>query len=163
MVRFIVSACLVGFNCKYSGGNNYMPELEEAFKKGLFLPLCPEQLGGLATPRPPAKIEKGEGLDVIKGNARVLTVKGKQKDVTRNFIKGAEETLFAAEKLKDNLVACILKEKSPSCGVNYIYKFEEDTLKRGRGVTAALLEEKGFKIISSDNIKEIEKLLKEFL
>ena len=163
MVRFIVSACLLGFNCKYNGGNNYMSQLEEAFRKGLLLPLCPEQLGGLPTPRPPSKIERGEGLDVISGNSRVLTVKGEQKDVTENFIKGAKETLFAAEKLRDNLVACILKEKSPSCGVNYIYKFEEDTLKRGRGVTAALLEEKGFKIISSDDVKEIRKLLKEFL
>jgi len=162
MVRFVVSACLVGFNCKYNGGNNLMPLLEEAFKKGVLLPLCPEQLGGLPTPRPPAKIESGEGADVLKGVSRVLTVEGKV-DVTKNFLRGAEETLSAALKLRDKIVACIMKERSPSCGVDFIYKFEVDEVKRGRGVTSALLQENGFKIVSSEDIEFIEKLLREYL
>jgi len=157
----IVSACLVGINCKYNGGNNRCGILVEAFKKGKIIPLCPEQLGGLPTPRPPAKIFGKDGRDVLNGTGKVLTVEGDQKDVTENFLKGAYETLYVAELLRDRVVACILKEKSPSCGVKKIYKFETDQLKEGMGVTAALLSKKGFKIISSDDLESIEKILRE--
>jgi len=157
----IVSACLVGINCKYNGGNNRCEILVEAFKKGNIVPLCPEQLGGLPTPRHPAKISGKDGRDVINGTGKVLTVEGEQKDVTENFLKGAYETLYIAELLRDKLLACVLKEKSPSCGVKKIYKFETDRLKEGMGVAAALLNEKGFKIISSEDIESIEKILRE--
>jgi uncharacterized protein YbbK (DUF523 family) len=158
---FLVSACLVGFNCKYNGGNNKCDLILEAFRKGIVVPVCPEQLGGLSTPRPPAKIKGGDGRDVLLKRAKVLTVEGTLKDVTKNFLRGAYETLKAAELLRDRLIGCILKEKSPSCGVKKIYEFDTDNLKEGMGVTAALLKEKGFKIISSENIEEIKNLLKE--
>jgi uncharacterized protein YbbK (DUF523 family) len=158
----LVSACLVGFNCKYNGGNNRCDLIVEAFRRGFVIPVCPEQLGGLSTPRPPAKIRGGDGRDVLSGRGKVLTVDGSLKDVTENFLKGAYETLRAAELLQDRIVACILKEKSPSCGVKKIYEFETDDLKEGMGVTTALLKEKGFKIISSEDIEEIKNLLKEF-
>ncbi len=161
MKRVIVSACLLGINCKYNGGNNRDPLVVELFKRGVAVPLCPEQLGGLPTPRPPAKIAGGDGLAVIQGKARVRTVDGSDLDVTENFLKGAYETLFVAELLSDSCVACVLKEKSPSCGVKRIYRFESDDLKEGMGVTAALLHSKGFKILSSDEREEIEKLLEE--
>jgi uncharacterized protein YbbK (DUF523 family) len=159
----IVSACLVGINCKYNGGNNRCEILVEAFKKGKIIPLCPEQLGGLSTPRPPAKISGKDGKDVLNGMGKVLTVEGEQKDVTENFLKGAYETLYVAELLRDRVVACILKERSPSCGVKKIYKFETNELKEGMGVTAALLNKKGFKISSSDSLKSIEKFLREIV
>jgi len=158
----IASACLVGFNCKYNGGSNPCPPLEEAFSKGLVIPLCPEQLGGLPTPRPPAKITQGDGFDVLKGRARVLTVDGSSLDVTENFLRGAAESLKAAQRLgRERVVACVMKEKSPSCGVKRIYAFKDDSLKEGMGVASALLKSKGFKILSSEEIEEIEKVLKE--
>jgi len=159
---FLVSACLVGFDCKYSGGNNRHELIVSAFRKGCVVPVCPEQLGGLPTPRPPAKIKGSDGRDVLSGRGKVLTVDGSMRDVTKNFLKGAYETLKAAELLGDSLVACILKERSPSCGVKKIYEFDTDNLKEGMGVTAALLSEKGFKIISSEDTETIKKFLKEF-
>jgi uncharacterized protein YbbK (DUF523 family) len=157
----LVSACLVGFNCKYNGGNNEDPAVKELFSRGLAVPVCPEQLGGLTTPRPPAKIKGGDGFSVLKGEAKVLTVDGSDLDVTENFLRGAYETLKAAELLGDRLVACVLKEKSPSCGVKRIYRFDSDRLKEGMGVAAALLSSKGVKILSSEDRESVEKLLKE--
>ncbi len=157
----LVSACLVGFNCKYSGGNNSCPILEESFSRGFVIPVCPEQLGGLPTPRPPAKITEGDGFAVLEGRAKVMTVDGSHLDVTENFVRGAYETLNAAKKLEKRLVACVLKEKSPSCGVKKIYRFADDSLKEGMGVAAALLKSNGFKILSSEDKENIEKLIKE--
>jgi len=157
---FLVSACLVGLNCKYNGGNNEHELIVSAFRRGCIVPVCPEQLGGLPTPRPPAKIKGRDGKSVLSGRGKVLTVDGSLTDVTENFLKGAYETLKVAELLKDRLVACILKEKSPSCGVRKIYEFDTDSLKEGMGVASALLSEKGFKIISSEDTESIKKLLK---
>jgi len=161
MKRIIVSACLLGINCKYNGGNNRDPLIVELFKRGVAVPLCPEQLGGLPTPRPPAKITEGDGFSVISGKAKVKTVDGSDLDVTENFLKGAYETLFVAELIRGSCLACILKEKSPSCGVRRIYRFDSDELKEGMGVTAALLSSKGFKILSSEDRENIEKLIEE--
>ena len=159
----IVSACLAGIDCKYNGGNNRCEEVVKLLKAGKAVPLCPEQLGGLPTPRPPAKITEGDGRTVLSGKSRVVTVDGTSLDVTDNFLKGAKEALKVASLLKGKIAACILKEKSPSCGVRKIYRYEVDELKEGMGVTAALLNSKGFKIVSSENKDEIEKLLKEIL
>ncbi len=161
MKIILASACLVGFNCKYNGNNNRAKEIFEAFCKGHVIPVCPEQLGGLPTPRRPAKIESGDGFTVLEGNSRVLTVEGKREDVTEHFLKGAHETLFAARSLKGTIVACIMKEKSPSCGVDWIYKFGEDSLKRGSGVTSALLIKNGFKVVSSEDRETIKDILRE--
>lgn len=163
MKKIIVSACLAGFNCKYNGKNNRNPLIVEAFRRGVAIPLCPEQLGGLPTPRPPSKITNGDGFDVLDGKARVKTVDGSDLDVTLNFLKGAYETLYAAELLRSSCIGCILKERSPSCGVTQIYKFESDETKPGLGVTAALLKRKGFKILSSDDEESVKKLIEEIL
>ncbi|MEO2068603.1 MAG: DUF523 domain-containing protein [Desulfurobacteriaceae bacterium] len=159
---FLVSACLVGINCKYNGKNNECDILVKAFKEGKVIPVCPEQLGGLPTPRPPAKIFGKDGRSVLKGEGKVFTVVGERLDVTENFLRGAKETLKLAKLLKGKIKACILKEKSPSCGVKKIYRFEEDSLKEGMGVTAALLEKEGFKIMSSEDIELIKKMLREY-
>ncbi len=155
---FIVSACLVGFNCKYNGENNLSEPVVELFRLGKAIPVCPEQLGGLPTPREPAMIRGGTGIDVISGTAKVLTVEN-LIDVTKAFLRGARETLMAVEIL--NPKACIMKEKSPSCGVKRVYSFETGELVCGMGVTSALLFQKGYKIVSSESTDEIYELLKE--
>ncbi|MCD6226442.1 MAG: DUF523 domain-containing protein [Candidatus Aenigmarchaeota archaeon] len=146
----IVSGCLVGINCKYNGKNNKNNKIFEIYKKGQLIPVCPEQLGGLSTPREPAETT-GDGLDVLKGKAKVLTISG--KDVTSNFIRGAKEVLKIAKDL--NIKEAILKSKSPSCGYKKIYDgtFSKKLI-NGNGVLAALLEQNKIKIYTE---KEFEK------
>ncbi|MBM7616377.1 DUF523 domain-containing protein [Alkaliphilus hydrothermalis] len=155
----LVSACLLGVNCKYTGGNNLKKELIEKLQKKGIVPICPEQLGGLATPRPPAEIQGGDGASVLAGKGKVLRNDG--KDVTEEFIKGAEETLKIAEVL--GIKEAVLKAKSPSCGNKLIYdgSFAGNKIK-GHGVTAALLASKGIKVYSEEDyldedIKEVYK------
>ena len=140
----VVSACLVGINCRYDSSSKTKPELLDLLEKKRAVPVCPEQLGGLPTPRTPAKIQSGDGYDVLKSGARVIDIKG--RDVTRQFIKGAIEAfniamLVGADK-------AILKDKSPSCGVNYIW--DDDGLKEGKGVLTALLIDNGIEVSSGD-------------
>jgi uncharacterized protein YbbK (DUF523 family) len=106
-----------------------------------FIPICPEQLGGLPTPRAPSNIVKGDGKGVLAGHARVINTLG--EDVTEAFIKGAQESLKLARLT--GAKKAILKNKSPSCGLNTPY-CETDT-GYGLGVTAALLLSAGIKII----------------
>ncbi len=110
----IVSACLCGINCKYDGGNNLDARVLKLLKEGKAIPVCPEQLGGLETPRDPHEIVNGNGLDVLGGKARVHWIR-QNNDVTSKFIKGAYETLKIAEAVGANIA--ILKARSPSCGV----------------------------------------------
>lgn len=139
----IISACLVGVNCKYNGNSNFDPITAEMVAKGKAIPLCPEQLGGCSTPRPSCEIIGGTGRDVIKGRAKVLTKDG--KDVTKAFIKGAEETLKIAKLVKAK--KAILKSGSPSCGYGTIYDGTFSNKKiQGNGVAAELLAENGIEI-----------------
>ncbi|MGF0553923.1 DUF523 domain-containing protein [Clostridioides difficile] len=135
----LVSACLIGINCKYSGDNNENEKVKEYLKGKEFTLVCPEQLGGLSTPRPPAEIV--DGKVITKDN----------KDVTENFVRGANETLKIA-----NLYVCneaILKEGSPSCGCNLIYDGSFSGKKiPGKGITARLLEEEGIKVKSEKDL-----------
>jgi len=125
----IVSACLLGEKCKYNGGDNLCPFLKESLSFPL-LPLCPEVLGELPVPRPPAEIVGGNGYDVLEGRARVINIEG--QDVTSAFLRGARETLRQAQEHKAHLA--ILKEKSPSCGCRYIYDGTfTNTLRPGPG------------------------------
>lgn len=136
----LVSACLIGINCKYSGDNNENGKVKEYLRGKEFTLVCPEQLGGLSTPRSPAEIVDG----------RVIT-KEDNKDVTENFVRGAEETLKIAR-----LYVCseaILKEGSPSCGCNLIYDGSFSGKKiSGKGITAKLLEEEGIKVKSEKDL-----------
>ncbi len=128
----LVSACLLGVACRYDGRSKPSSRLLELAGSAPLVPVCPEQLGGLATPRPAAGIVGGDGLDVLEGRARVLTVAA-GTDVTAAFLTGAEETLRVARLLK--VRRCILKGQSPSCG-----------LRPKAGVTAALLVSKGLEV-----------------
>lgn len=144
----VVSACLVGVNCRYSGDSNYHQGVINYLKDRQWVPVCPEQLGGLMTPRCPAEIENGEGEDVLKRMRNVKTRDG--EDVTEAFVKGAEETLKIAKLLEAK--EAILKEGSPSCGSCRIYDGTfQNQRKSGSGVTATLLRKHGISIKSEMN------------
>ncbi|WP_028830231.1 DUF523 domain-containing protein [Proteocatella sphenisci] len=139
MVNILVSACLLGLNCKYSGGNNINERIVELKNRYNLIPVCPEQLGGLATPRNPAEICKGLILD------------SQGKDVTEYFKKGAMETLALARLF--NCPIAILKSKSPSCGINRVYDGTfEGRLISGMGMTARLLKESGITVMCDEDI-----------
>lgn len=144
----IVSACLMGCCCRYDEKNNLKQEIARLVQEGNAIPVCPEQLGGLSTPRPPAEIIGGNGLDVLDGKARVVDVNG--KDVTAQFVKGALETLKMAQLV--GATSAILKQRSPSCGSKEIYdgSFSHKRI-GGMGVTAALLTKNGINVTDEDS------------
>jgi uncharacterized protein YbbK (DUF523 family) len=143
----MISACLAGCHCRYDGKANAVDALQELVEKGEAVFVCPEQLGGLATPRPPAQIVGGTGADVLDGKARVITDGG--EDVTEQFVRGAEEALRMAQLVKAK--TAILKERSPSCGSTVIYDGTFSGSKRaGEGVTAALLRRHGIEVFSEE-------------
>jgi len=147
----LISACLLGVNCKYDGKNNLKEEIIKHFNKKKIVPVCPEQLGGLATPRLPAEIKGGDGADVLNGQASVITVDG--VDVTEEFIRGANETLKILKSL--GITEAILKSRSPSCGVGKMYDGSfSSTLISGNGVTSALLIKNGIEVYSDEEILE---------
>lgn len=135
--KILISACLIGINCKYNGGNNENSKLVELMKEKDLVPICPEQLGGLKTPRVSAE----------RKQEKVITKEG--VDVTKEYQKGAEEVLKLAKKL--NIKKAILKSRSPSCGIDEIYDgtFSHTLIKRD-GVAAELLKKNGIEVISSD-------------
>ncbi len=133
----IVSACLVGLPTRYDNTDALCTGAVERLEGRAFIPVCPEQLGGLPTPRPRATISSGSGADVLKGNAQVIDSNG--ADVTSQFVAGAQGVLKIARLC--NAKEAYLKEKSPSCGVHSIYV--KDQLSKGKGVTAVLLESNG--------------------
>lgn len=135
-MNILVSACLLGTNCKYSGGNNLTPRVLELKKGHEIIPVCPEELGGLPTPREPCEIKEGSGKEVLEGKALVLNKTG--EDVTEQFIKGAQQTLALAKQ--HCCPVAVLKARSPSCGCGIIYDGTfSGELKEGNGVTAQLL------------------------
>lgn len=140
----LVSACLLGLRCRFDGQEGTpSQEVLELARRGKAIPICPEELGGLPTPRPPAEISNGTGIDVINGRARVVDVEG--RDVTPNFLRGAEECAKLARLFGARLA--ILKDKSPSCGSRLIHDGSfTGRLKEGEGVTAALLKREGVKV-----------------
>ena len=137
----LVSACLVGLNCKYNGGNNYNEQIVKELKSKGIIPICPEQLGGLKTPRTASEIK------YINGKRYVYNKDN--EDVTYNFEKGAEEVLKLCKKLE--IKKAILKSRSPSCGHGKIYngKFENKLID-GNGILTQLLIDNGIEVISDD-------------
>ena len=138
-----VSACLLGAACKYSGGDNLCPKVAALAEDHYLVPVCPEQLGGLPTPRTPAE---RQGDQVITKDGR---------DVTAAYLRGAQEALKLAKFFGCD--TAILKARSPSCGVGAIYDGTfTGTLVPGSGVTAALLEASGIRVITEE---ELDRLL----
>ena len=133
--KILVSACLLGINCKYDGGNNASKEIDEFLKDYEIIPICPEIMGGLPTPRKASEIN----------NNKVINIEG--QDVTKEFEKGAQESLFLAKKY--NVKKALLKAKSPSCGNGKIYDGTfTKTIIDGDGKTTQLLKENGIEIIT---------------
>ena len=146
----LVSACLVGICATYKGGAHPRGQLIEMVRRGEAVPICPEQVGGLSTPRPPAEIVGGTAQDVLNGVARVVTRDG--VDVTDNYLRGAHETLRLAQSLGGGMV--ILKERSPSCGVESVYDGTHlGHLIAGCGVTTALLRQAGIAVVSDESLE----------
>ncbi|MBE6158118.1 MAG: DUF523 domain-containing protein [Firmicutes bacterium] len=138
----LISACLIGMNCKYDGGNNYRDTLLDLVKSGKAIPICPEQLGGLKTPRYPSEIK------TINGKKYVFNKKN--EDVTEEFVRGAEEVLKLAKEL--NVDKVILQSRSPSCGVGKIYSGNFDReLIDGNGITAQMLIDNNIEVIDVED------------
>ncbi|UCF82373.1 MAG: DUF523 domain-containing protein [Desulfobacteraceae bacterium] len=136
----MISACLLGIHCRYDGWHSLCPDLADFVISVSFIPFCPEQLGGLPTPRPPANITGGDGRDILLGGANV--VNGSEEDVTDSFNKGAQEALRLAALA--GATFAIMKDKSPSCGL--ITPYCEKSSGLGIGVTAALFEMHNIKV-----------------
>jgi len=146
----LVSACLLGIRCAWDGKDRYKNKrVIELLRKETLIPVCPEQLGGLAIPRVLQEIEKGSGEDVLDGRSRVKNKIG--QDVTRQFIRGAKEALKIARQY--NIKEFIAKSRSPSCGYGFIYNgsFSKRLIK-GDGVTVALFKRNGIKVITENDI-----------
>lgn len=143
----LVSACLLGIDCKYSGSNNKNDSVLKYLEGKKYVIACPEQLGGLTTPRNPSEIVKIGENEV--NEYKLLSNEG--KDVSENFIKGAEETLKIAKIF--NCTEAILKEGSPSCGSSFIYDGSFTGKKiSGQGVTTHLLRKNNIKVISENQV-----------
>lgn len=135
----ICSACLLGIKCRYNGTAKKNQKVIDLSKKELLIPVCPEQLGGLTTPRESAE-QKGK---------KVFTKSG--KDVTDGFERGAKEVLKIVKIY--NVKEAILKCKSPSCGCGFVFDGSfTDKLIKGDGVTASLLKKNGIKVITEKEL-----------
>jgi uncharacterized protein YbbK (DUF523 family) len=136
----LVSACLVGLKCRYDGDTQANEFIIKLVDQGLAHPVCPEQLGGLCTPREPCEIQKK-----AEGTLVVMTKEG--MDCTQAFELGAKRTLAIAHAVGARMA--ILKAKSPSCGKNQVYDGTfTSTLISGSGLTAQLLMDYGIKVFS---------------
>lgn len=136
----LVSLCLLGVDCRYNGKNKKMKHLDKLLEKYVPIPFCPEQVGGLPTPRPASFFIDGDGEAVLKGEARIVNEKG--EDVTSYFLKGCQEAVKLIRLL--NIDTVILKDRSPACGVEYIWI--GDSCVEGKGVLKAILERLNFKV-----------------
>ena len=135
-----VSLCLLGLPCRYNGGAKRMRGLERFLDRFSPLPFCPEQMGGLPTPRPPTQFYGGDGRAVLMGQARLINEEG--QDVTDVMLKGSRMALSLIKLL--GIRRLFLKEKSPCCGVNRVWV--EGRLVEGCGLIKALVEREGLNI-----------------
>lgn len=142
---YIISACLLGINCKYNGGSNDCEAVRRFSDEHTYMAVCPEVAGGFSIPRPPAEIRSG----------KVYRQDG--EDVTEGFIKGAEnifkEAQIRAAESGEEIEAAILKSRSPSCGAGKIYDGTfSGRLVEGYGIFARLLQDNGIKVITEEDI-----------
>ncbi len=145
----LVSACLAGRACRFDATDNEARPVAALAAEGHAVLVCPEEEGGLGTPRPPAEIVGGDGSDVLDGRARVVTRDG--VDVTDAYVAGAREALLRARE--SGATAAILKARSPSCGCGRIYDGSFTRTQRdGDGVTAALLKREGIEVLTEEDL-----------
>jgi len=144
----LISACLLGVNCRYNGTGGSIDELEELKECACLIPACPEILGGLPTPRPPAEIT----------GDKVITCEG--GDVTGPYHRGAQEALKLAKLFSARIA--IMKERSPSCGAGEIYDGTfTHTRIPGDGIASALLKQNGIEVYGESRISEVIRSIKE--
>ena len=141
----LISACLAGIPCRYDGSAATNSDMVKLLQSGEAIAVCPEELGGLTTPRSPSQFHGGTGEDVLDRKARLISLDG--RDVTKNFIAGAKAVLRIAREL--NLSKAVMKAKSPSCGKGTVYRGK--SLTKGNGVCTALLLRHGFKVETRGN------------
>ena len=151
--KVLISACLLGKNCRFNGGHSYIPELEDMDVE--WIPICPEEAGNLGTPRPAAEMQ-GSAESILKGDGSVVDNNG--MDVTEKFIQGAEESLKTG--INSGAEFAILKSRSPSCGVGKIYDGSfTNSIIDGDGIFAHLCRKSGINCISSDDFDKIKNTL----
>jgi len=146
----IVSACLLGRACRYDGGSKPAEAVQRAVTMhqasgGAVVSVCPEELGGLGTPRPAAELRGGDGLAVLEGKASVQRLDGGE-DITDQFVAGAQEAL----RLGAGAERAILKARSPSCGCGQAHR--DGGVKPGDGVFAALLRREGLRVMTEEDL-----------
>lgn len=144
----LVSACLLGLATRYDGkAKRSQPVIDYLQRENLLaIPICPEQLAGMATPRDKTFFHTGDGYDVLAEKGKLISSSGQSMDEI--FCRGAKMVLQIA-----HLCGCrraLLKERSPSCGVYQIYRGSE--LVQGVGVTTALLINQGIEVISEEDL-----------
>jgi len=149
-MKLVVSACLTGRRCRYDGDSKLNPQVIDAIAAwekdgGTVVSLCPEELGGLPTPRPPCDLYKGTGKAVWAGHAEVRQ-RSDQTNHTQAFLHGARRALLQAEGSH----RAILKARSPSCGCGETWV--DGQLREGDGVFAAALREKGTELFTEENL-----------
>ncbi len=145
----LVSACLLGRACTYKATDNRDAAVRALVGDRPVVPVCPEEAGGLPTPRPPAEIQGGTGEDVLDGTARVVAVTG--EDVTDAYLEGARVAVERARAA--GVRRAILKARSPSCGVHRIYDGSfTTTAVAGEGVTAAALRRAGVAVVTEEDL-----------
>ncbi len=142
MKNVLISACLFGEKCRYDGKDNLIGGLDLLKDKCTLIPVCPEALGGLSTPRNPSEIV-GDRVIMDNGN-----------DVTAEYSRGAEIALRTA--LENGCKIALMKAKSPSCGVGKIYDGTfSRTLTDGDGITARLLKKHDIKVFDETEVPEL--------
>lgn len=142
-IKVLVSKCLLGANCKYNGKNNFNQKIVDFLSDKEIIPVCPEELGGLSTPRKPCEI--------IQTGGKIKVINKDGEDVTENFIRGAGLSL--QEAVSRGADYALLKSRSPSCGCGEIYDGTfSHTLIHGNGVTAQLLIDNGISVKTEEEI-----------
>jgi uncharacterized protein YbbK (DUF523 family) len=159
MEKIFISSCLLGEKVRYHGGDaSVISNIIEKWKKeGRIVSLCPEVSAGFSVPRPPSEIYgEGGGIAVLNGKAKV--VKKDHIDYSDLFVLGAQNTMKMI--LEHKIKMAILKEGSPSCGVNFIYDGSFSGKKvMGQGVTSSLLKKNGIQVFADSQLEEAERFL----
>lgn len=146
----LISGCLIGQDCAWDGKNRTHSLAQKLFKAGIAIPICPEQFGGLSTPRKPAE----------RSGDKVFDIDG--KDVTLEFVRGANEALKVAKMI--NARTAVLKARSPSCGFRKIYDGTFNHIQIDKdGISAELLKNSDLEIFSEEDLTEeiVDRLIQE--
>ncbi len=144
----IISACLLGRRCRFDGRDKLTPQLAVVLEGRVVIPVCPEEMAGLGTPRPACNLQGGDGGAVLDGNATVVDANG--VDRSAEFVNGAEAAL--AEAIAGGATDAVLKDHSPSCGVHSVYR--DGALLPGEGVLTALLRRHGI-AVHDENVTKL--------